>query len=89
MIPIIPFDECYENWGDTPLHETNVCAGASGISTCFLDSGSALRQENEIVGIASWFFAPCGQVNAPSMYVRVSAYIDWIDNIIANISAKN
>lgn len=54
------------------------------------DSGSPLVQIDndgnvEQVGITSWIAAdPCGQVNAPSVYVQVSAYIDWIEFIMEN-----
>lgn len=34
----------------------------------------------EIVGVASWISAfPCGAINAVTVYVRVSAFIDWIN----------
>lgn len=51
------------------------------------DSGGPLisRNENgttEIVGIVSWGIVPCGGVGAPAVFVRVSAFIDWINSII-------
>lgn len=34
----------------------------------------------EVVGIASWISAfPCGAINAVSVYVRVSAFVDWVN----------
>lgn len=54
-----------------------------------LDSGGPLvqRDENdlvEIVGVASWISAfPCGAINAVTVYVRVSAFNDWITETIA------
>lgn len=48
------------------------------------DSGGPLAQVNEndepvIVGIVSWGMYPCGSVGAPSVYTRVSSFVDWIN----------
>lgn len=82
--PIIPMDVCMDQFGETPVHENNVCTGplSGGISACSGDSGGPLSQNEELVGIVSWGFIPCGLPNSPSFYVRVSAYIPWINNII-------
>jgi len=81
--PIIPMDVCMAQFGETPVHENNVCTGplTGGISACSGDSGGPLTQNGELVGIVSWGFIPCGQPNAPSFYVRTSAYVQWIDTI--------
>lgn len=78
--PIIPLDECERVLGPSPLHETNVCTGPleGGISACSGDSGGPLTQDGELVGVVSWGFIPCGSSNSPSVYTRVSAFIDWI-----------
>lgn len=34
-----------------------------------------------IVGVTS-FGKPCGYVHRPSVYVRVSSYIPWIESIV-------
>lgn len=82
--PIIPIDECDAVLGSSPLHETNVCTGPleGGISACSGDSGGPLTQDGELVGIVSWGFIPCGSANSPSVYTRVSAFIDWIGDQI-------
>lgn len=82
--PIIPMDVCMDQFGETPVHVNNVCTGplTGGISACSGDSGGPLTQDDELVGIVSWGFIPCGLPNSPSFYVRVSAYIPWINNII-------
>jgi len=84
--PIIPHDVCMSQFVGTPVHENNVCTGplTGGVGACSGDSGGPLTQDGVLVGIVSWGFIPCGQANAPSFYVRVSAYIDWINNIIDN-----
>lgn len=84
-IPIVPLAECARVLGESPLHETNVCTGplTGGVSACSGDSGGPLTQNGtELVGIVSWGYIPCGSVNAPSVYGRVSAFVEWIEDII-------
>lgn len=85
-VPIVPLDECERVLGVSPLHVTNVCTGplTGGVSACSGDSGGPLTQNGtELVGIVSWGFIPCGTVNAPSVYGRVSAFVEWIAEIRA------
>ncbi|KAJ4438003.1 hypothetical protein ANN_13942 [Periplaneta americana] len=87
-LPIVEYDECVRTYGeDSPLDPTNVCTGplSGGMSACSGDSGGPLAVKRsdgtfELIGIVSWGEIPCGQSNAPSVYTRVSAYIDWINN---------
>lgn len=71
------------------LHETNLCTGplSGGVSICTADSGGPLMQtengEHTVIGIVSWGKMPCGQKNAPSVFVRVSAFTEWIEQIIS------
>ncbi|KAH8276296.1 chymotrypsinogen A [Drosophila bipectinata] len=76
------------------LHETNLCTGplSGGVSICTADSGGPLIQQcceeqfeqaNIVIGIVSWGKMPCGQKNAPSVFVRVSAFTDWINQVIS------
>jgi secreted trypsin-like serine protease len=39
---------------------------------------------SEVVGIVSWGIIPCGSIGSPTVYTKVSAYIDWIESIISN-----
>lgn len=92
ITPIIPYANCDEfiGGGRTPLANTNICTGPlieGGVGFCTGDSGGPLVQQNEVgtyelVGIASWGFSPCGSINAPSVYTRVSAYNAWIYNVM-------
>lgn len=83
--PIVPIDECFAAIPGTPLADTNVCTGplTGGISACSGDSGGPVMrtttQGSELVGVVSWGFTPCGSEGAPSVHVRVSAFIDWIE----------
>lgn len=82
--PILPFAQCQAVQGaNSPLHSTNVCTGplTGGVSACGGDSGGPLAQNNVLVGVVSWGTMPCGSVNRPSVYVRTSAFISWIQQI--------
>jgi len=54
-----------------------VCHGDSGGPLVVYQNGR-LRQ----TGVASYITANCGTPNAPSVYVRVSAYIPWMESIV-------
>ncbi|XP_055932876.1 protein masquerade-like [Argiope bruennichi] len=63
------------------------CAGGeSGNDACQGDGGGPLTCENEgyheLTGLVSWGFG-CGKENVPGVYVKVSAYIGWINQIIS------
>lgn len=52
------------------------------------DSGGPLVSKSadgkvELVGIVSWGMVPCGRNGAPSVFVRVSSFIDWIAETVA------
>ncbi|XP_055904563.1 lectizyme [Eupeodes corollae] len=91
-MPILDMELCEGVLGDVGmcLHETNLCTGPldGGNSICTADSGGPLVQRSvyfgrtTIVGIVSWGKMPCGQVNAPSVFVKVASFIDWIQNTI-------
>lgn len=83
---IVPAQTCRTNWNvdPNPVHDNHVCAGQAGVGACDRDTGGSLTQGDEIVGIVSLFPFPCGQADRPSIYVRVSAYIPWILDIIDN-----
>ncbi|XP_046988940.1 trypsin-1-like [Schistocerca americana] len=64
-----------------PLTETMVCTGPfyEGISICAGDSGGPLEQNQQLIGIVSFTMNPCGAAGAPSIFTRVSAYLDFIN----------
>ncbi|XP_065366140.1 lectizyme-like [Calliphora vicina] len=73
---------------NAPIHETNLCSHTlnTSIAACSNDSGGPLVIEHEgapseLVGIVSWGYIPCGLAKLPSIYVRVSAFIDWVAKI--------
>nr|WP_249419825.1 serine protease [Rhabdothermincola salaria] len=71
------------------LPETMVCAFGESplgpgtwVNACGGDSGGPLvvRQGGEwaLAGIASWNEVPCGWIDYPEVYTRVSSHLDWI-----------
>ncbi|XP_055526908.1 uncharacterized protein LOC129719538 [Wyeomyia smithii] len=60
------------------------CAGAldGGVDACEGDSGGPLvcssKRGHTLYGMVSWGFH-CDSVNKPGVYVKVSHYLDWID----------
>ncbi|KAG7188820.1 hypothetical protein KM043_008429 [Ampulex compressa] len=92
-VPIVDLKTCSDAVeylaGYSPVHETNVCTGplTGGYSACSGDSGGPLIQRDDehiyVIGVTSWTVMPCGMKGAPSVYTRVSAHIDWIEQIMA------
>ncbi|XP_037031370.1 trypsin-1-like [Bradysia coprophila] len=91
-MPIIPLQTCRISWdydADT-IHDSHICAGSldGGVGACSLDSGGSLTQNGVAVGIFSWGWVPCGQPMRPAIFVRVSAYTSWIEDIIDDYVAQ-
>ncbi|XP_059610936.1 trypsin I-P38-like [Phlebotomus argentipes] len=94
QVPLITLSQCYGafvNIGADPNELdtfTHICTGplTGGVSACNGDLGGPLVQRSGSyfvqVGIAVRAFRPCGQVGAPTVYIRVSAYVDWIRSTI-------
>ena len=85
---LIDWRTCSELMGSSLVHETNICSDSfnANIASCSGDSGGPLVKEienapSQLVGVVSWGTVPCGVANSPSVYARVSAYIDWIAKV--------
>ncbi|XP_020812652.1 lectizyme [Drosophila serrata] len=86
---IVNYDECKDALPeDAPLEPSNICSASQqqSKSACNGDSGGPLVVEyddapSEVIGVVSWGYIPCGLAQMPSVYTRVSAYIDWISEI--------
>jgi len=64
-----------------------LCAGGHGQGLCSGDSGGPLFCKNknnkyEVHGIASFVAGKCS-VKAPTVFARVTEYIDWIESMVA------
>ncbi|XP_015983874.2 chymotrypsin-C [Rousettus aegyptiacus] len=84
--PVVDHATCTQSdWWGTFVKDTMVCAGGDGvISACNGDSGGPLncQAENgswEVRGIVSFGSGlSCNTLKKPTVFTRVSAYIDWI-----------
>ncbi|XP_011499751.1 PREDICTED: trypsin-like [Ceratosolen solmsi marchali] len=67
------------------LSADNICTGPGRglLSSCNGDSGGPLIANNQVIGITSWGTVPCSGCT-PSVYTKVSSYINWIKDIINN-----
>jgi hypothetical protein len=90
QIPIVADDQCVNDYADkggghiTP--EVQICAGQSGLDSCWGDSGGPLFEATQSgyiqVGIVSWG-GGCAAPDRPGVYTRVSAISDFIQSATA------
>ncbi|KAF4111064.1 serine protease [Onychostoma macrolepis] len=85
-LPLLSNLDCKNYWGSN-IHDTMICAGASGASSCMGDSGGPLVcQKGDVwtlVGIVSWGSSRC-DTSIPGVYARVTELRDWVDQILAS-----
>jgi len=60
------------------------CAGINGkVSSCYGDSGGPVvykhKKRFHVIGIVSWGHRDCLKEGFPTVYVKVTEYLDWID----------
>lgn len=86
-VPVVKNDKCQDIYSKEGkiLTEKQICAGGlEGQDSCRGDSGGPLMGqvpgiENWIVtGIVSYGPNPCGTIGFPSIYTKVTSYVDWI-----------
>uniref|UniRef100_A0A8C4RTI0 Elastase-1-like n=1 Tax=Erpetoichthys calabaricus TaxID=27687 RepID=A0A8C4RTI0_ERPCA len=88
VLPVVEYPLCSMNswWGDT-VKNTMVCGGGDGITSgCQGDSGGPLNCMTNgawsVQGIVSFGPVGCNYFQKPTVFTRVSAFLDWIFNII-------
>jgi len=67
-----------------------ICAGDvnGGRGTCTGDSGGPLACVNQslttwiLIGVVSWAKIPCAGPKGPTVFTRVSAFVQWINSAI-------
>ncbi|XP_006266046.1 chymotrypsin-C-like [Alligator mississippiensis] len=88
VLPIVDYATCSQPaWWGSMVRKTMVCAGGDGVtSACNGDSGGPLNCHHgdvwQVFGIVSFGSAEgCNTLNKPTVFTRVSAYIDWIHTV--------
>ncbi|XP_011932468.1 PREDICTED: chymotrypsin-like elastase family member 2A [Cercocebus atys] len=89
---VVDYDTCSSpDWWGSTMKTNMICAGGDGvISSCNGDSGGPLNclaadGRWEVHGIVSFGSSlGCNYYHKPSVFTRVSKYIDWIKSVIAN-----
>uniref|UniRef100_A0AAQ6IDR8 Peptidase S1 domain-containing protein n=1 Tax=Anabas testudineus TaxID=64144 RepID=A0AAQ6IDR8_ANATE len=92
LLPVVDHATCTRSdWWGSQVKETMVCAGGDGIvSGCNGDSGGPLNCKNadgvwEVQGIVSFGSGlSCNFPKKPTVFTRVSSYIDWISTKMAS-----
>ncbi|KAL4685317.1 hypothetical protein H8957_005403 [Semnopithecus entellus] len=85
---VVDYDTCSSpDWWGSTVKTNMICAGGDGeISSCFGDSGGPLNCQAsdgrwEVHGIVSFGSSfGCNYYRKPSVFTRVSNYIDWINS---------
>ncbi|KPI97650.1 Chymotrypsinogen 2 [Papilio xuthus] len=91
-LPIVNDSECVRKVNAVTekvfiLPSSSFCAGGEeGNDACQGDGGGPLVCQDdgfyELVGLVSWGFG-CGRQDVPGVYVKVSSFIGWINQIIS------
>ncbi|XP_050421336.1 protein masquerade isoform X2 [Adelges cooleyi] len=91
-IPVVSDAECIRKINAVTekifiLPASSFCAGGeSGNDACQGDGGGPLVCQDdgffELAGLVSWGFG-CGRIDVPGVYVKVSSFIGWINQIIS------
>ena len=85
-LPLLTNEECKKYWGDW-ITDQMVCAGASGASSCFGDTGGPLVCEKNglwtLVGVFSWTWSPSCSVSMPGIYARITEHSAWMNHTMA------
>ncbi|XP_041642482.1 elastase 3 like [Cheilinus undulatus] len=92
LMPVADHTTCSQpDWWGIAVRTTMVCAGGDGVvGGCNGDSGGPLNCKNfegvwEVHGIASFVSGlGCNFIKKPTVFTRVSAYNDWIDQVMMN-----
>jgi len=89
QLPVISNEECRNDWaalgegGGALIDNGMICAGGGEVGACNGDSGGPLVLQElnryRLIGITSFgSLRGCALAGVPTVYTRVSSYIDWI-----------
>uniref|UniRef100_H3C6B4 pancreatic elastase n=1 Tax=Tetraodon nigroviridis TaxID=99883 RepID=H3C6B4_TETNG len=87
-LPLVDYTNCTKSdwWGST-VKNNMVCAGGAAESGCNGDSGGPLNclvnDKYYVHGVTSFVSAwGCNYPKKPTVFTRVSAYLEWMDSIM-------
>lgn len=86
FLETIPLDSCRANYGSIVL-DSNICtSGTGGVGICQGDSGGPLtinaQGEDILIGISSFVAYHGCQLGLPSVFARVTSFLDWIERFL-------
>uniref|UniRef100_A0A671UH78 pancreatic elastase n=1 Tax=Sparus aurata TaxID=8175 RepID=A0A671UH78_SPAAU len=87
FLPVVDYEACSRSdWWSSTVKTTRVCGGGGTEAGCNGDSGGPLNclvnGKYYVHGIASFVSAwGCDTPKKPTVFTRVSAYIDWLDSV--------
>ncbi|XP_004637688.1 proproteinase E isoform X2 [Octodon degus] len=91
LLPVVDHKRCSKwDWWGLSVRKTMVCAGGDIQSGCNGDSGGPLNCPTEegswqVHGVTSFVSGlGCNTLKKPTVFTRVSAFIDWIEETIAS-----
>uniref|UniRef100_A0A8C0HLY2 Peptidase S1 domain-containing protein n=1 Tax=Buteo japonicus TaxID=224669 RepID=A0A8C0HLY2_9AVES len=95
MLPVVDHAICsQDDWWGSQVKTTMICAGGDGVKAgCSGDSGGPLScyKDNswQVHGIVSFGLVPyCNTYKKPTVFTRVSAYLDWIRGVSCLVPAR-
>ncbi|XP_069771546.1 elastase-1-like [Narcine bancroftii] len=94
-LPVVDYATCSSPyWWSTAVNENMICAGGDGTTAgCQGDSGGPLNCKNDagawvVQGIVSFGPGSCVAERYPTVFTRVSAYIEWIFTTMAQYGRR-
>ncbi|XP_059751475.1 proproteinase E [Balaenoptera ricei] len=91
LLPVVDYEHCSRrDWWGSSVKKTMVCAGGDIRSGCNGDSGGPLNcpaadGSFQVHGVTSFVSAfGCNTLKKPTVFTRVSAFNDWIEETIAS-----
>ncbi|XP_051765793.1 cathepsin G-like [Ctenopharyngodon idella] len=87
-VSIMDIKKCRDIWQRFDSTSVSVsqmiCVNGHG-GSCFGDSGGPLVCGKTAVGITSFGDPRCNSSDRPNVYTKISAYIQWIDEVTGNV----
>ncbi|XP_050097695.1 brachyurin-like [Anopheles aquasalis] len=81
--PVLTNADCTSQWNSDLIEPQNVClSGAGGRNACNSDSGGPLTVQDGgslQIGVVSFGSGQGCEINVPSVYARVTYYLEWIE----------